>query len=423
MKKIIYLFFGVFVLVGLTFAQSIVVTSPNGNSYLQSDSIKIVWVAQGITGDVKITLRKADGSGGIMIKESYPVNELPVNFSLVAVAEGNYFVKVKQGQIFGKSPVFKVMKKKNSPNLNFSNYTKDIKKTEPNHLENAHFTIKILKPNGGTWKEGSDMIISWENKFLNSKKINILLVKKNGQTIKVIKSNFRGLTHPHGYVSYKWKIPVHLFSSALQYVGNYKIKIASVDGKADGISNAFRITTAVKVNKYKVYASTSNKYHNKNKQKKTPLAGAPFLTSYEHSNPGNGKLRVGFANFYKKETIAYNYSGYVYRAHAFFDVSKFKGKGLMTKAVLHFNHYKGKSCGIRAYQVTKASNSLFNIETNFIDNPHENIAQIVRKWVAYPNSNFGILFTGTNESYSHNNSQCVDYYDNVYLEIEIIERD
>ena len=108
MKKLFILMVTVMVLVGFTYAQSINVTSPNGGSFKQAQSITIVWASSGITGDVKINLRKADGTSGTTLFNAVPYNSSPKSYSLSTVDPGNYFIIVKQGQLKGQSQNFEV---------------------------------------------------------------------------------------------------------------------------------------------------------------------------------------------------------------------------------------------------------------------------------------------------------------------------
>jgi hypothetical protein len=325
-----------------------------------------------------------------------------------------YQIQVKKSGVAGDmSNAYFTISKRKFVNNSFQNMNKFKKKTNIDLINKMILPIKIIKPDGGNWNEGSPYEIKWERKNIGSKGIDIYLVDYNGiNIVKVIGKNVKQ------YDSVVWTVPKNTY----KFPGNYWIKIVREDGKAKGLSKPFHISIVTEVKTYKIYATTSNKSHWKNQKKETPVSSVPFLVGYNYDDPGNGKLRVGYANAYKESFGAYNYHGTIYRAHAFFDVSKLIGKGLITKASLHFHHYKGGSCGVKTYYVTKASNSLFNIETDPINNPLSISALMVVKWVAHPDGNYGILFTGTNESYSHNNSKCVDYYDNVYLEIEIIEK-
>jgi len=420
MKKLFLTMAVIAISFGVVYSQSITVISPNGGENWKLGSThNVTWTSSGVSGNVGIKLFQ-DGTSLGYIAQNVPnsgtykwtIDNIIGKGKIVAGAQ--YQIQVKQSGVAGDlSNGMFIISKKELLNIAFQNNNKFKKRTDLNLINQMILPIKIIKPDGGNWNEGSPYEIKWERKNVGSKGVDIFLVDYNGiNTIKVIGKNIKQ------YDSLIWTVPKNTY----KFPGNYRIKIVRVDGKAKGLSNPFHISIVTEVKKYKIYATTSNKSHWKNKKKETPISSAPFLVEYKFDDPGNGKLRVGYANAYKKSYGAYNYYGTVYRAHAFFDVSKFKGKGLITKAALHFHHYKGGSCGVKAYYVINASNSLFNIDTELINNTQAISALTVTKWATYPNSNHGILFTGTNESYSHNNSKCVDYYDDVYLEIEIIEK-
>jgi len=139
-RVIIVLVLSMFIVVTV-YSASITVTKPNGGTFTKNSSLQIVWIASGITGNVKINLRKADGSGGSVIQASYPANKSSFSYSLASITPGKYFIKIKQGKIFGKSSVFVVT---------------DIPQPKP--------YIKVLEPSGGNFIKGVNKInISWKH--------------------------------------------------------------------------------------------------------------------------------------------------------------------------------------------------------------------------------------------------------------------
>ncbi len=428
MKKLFLTMLVIAVSFGLVYSQSITVTSPNGGENWKLGSThNVTWTSSGVSGTVGIKLFLDGTSLGYIAQNvsntgvfKWTIDSIIGKGKIVPGVK--YQIQVKKNGVTGdlSNGMFTISKKK-LLDIAFQNSNKFKKKTDLNLINQMIMPIKITKPDGDNWEEGTSHLIKWERKNIGSKGVDIYLVDYYGdKTIKVIKKNLLSMAVPgNKYYSYMWNIPKNIY----KFPGNYRIKIVRVDGKAKGLSNPFHISIVTKVKKYKIYATTSNKSHWKSKSK-SPfwVPGGGIFTTDDYKDPGNGKLRVGYANYYRSHVIGYDYYGIVYRAHAFFDVSKFKGKGLITKAALHFHHYKGGSCGVKAYYVINASNSLFNIDTDPMNNTQVVSTLTVLKWAANPNSNHGILFTGTNENYSHNNSKCVDFYDDVYLEIEIIEK-
>jgi len=91
-------------------AESITVSTPTGGTtYLEGEQIPISWTTTGITGNVKISLRKSDGSSGYIVVESVAHNSSPYNYTIPdGIDVGEYFIKVKQDTVNGKSNNFTI---------------------------------------------------------------------------------------------------------------------------------------------------------------------------------------------------------------------------------------------------------------------------------------------------------------------------
>ncbi|MCK4763241.1 MAG: hypothetical protein KAW12_13675 [Candidatus Aminicenantes bacterium] len=122
MKKIVFFTICFLVSMGLLFSQSITVSSPiNGQTYNTGDSIKITWTTVGISGNVAINLVKSDKSANYPIQSAVPYNSSPVLYTAPAtVPAGDYFVRVKQSGVYGKSGVFTILGKADLLEGNFS---------------------------------------------------------------------------------------------------------------------------------------------------------------------------------------------------------------------------------------------------------------------------------------------------------------
>ncbi len=82
------------------------------------------WRAVGITGNVRVNLRKADGSGGITIIESIRYNASGFDWQIPSDFEsGNYFIRVEQGEISGRSRDFEIKTTDVSPQQGASTVT------------------------------------------------------------------------------------------------------------------------------------------------------------------------------------------------------------------------------------------------------------------------------------------------------------
>lgn len=140
------------------------------------------------------------------------------------------------------------------------------------------------------------------------------------------------------------------------------------------------------------------------------------------------KARVGFENHYRTDGSDWFYSGFVLRSRLFFDVSQFEGKkGILLEAQLKLTNYSTdsnypgtSSCGHQLFVLT----SVWELPIKCIETPgyfyknipaNENmmnidILQQVRDWISGAEVNHGLLFTGVDESWQHNNQHCVSYY-------------
>ena len=197
-------------MIATVYSASISVSKPNGGTFTESSSLQIVWIANGITGNVKINLRKSDGSGGAVIQTSYPANKLSYSYSLASVTPGKYFIKIKQGVVFGVSSIFDV-----------------ISNSEP--IIPSY--IKILTPSGNKdLFTGQNVLVKWD--FAGSaidSKIMIDLYKGVTKIINIIPSvtiNDKMLN---------WTIPTSLKS------GKYQIKIVTKNGKVKANSSVITI--------------------------------------------------------------------------------------------------------------------------------------------------------------------------------------
>ncbi len=411
----------------ITGEASITVKEPGARAqWVAGKTYTIKWEKKGkMNPYVKIRLYRGNEKV-LNITDSTPNNghydwKIPTNLQTCLWCY-NIRVRTVDNHVFDDSYAFGISPASDSNK--FGDVSKYVDLNKKRVIGSLIFPINVISPTGGKWKEGSTMRIKWEGK--SGEEFAIYLVSFDKKDVeKVIKVGVIELL-PFGskakYFTYNWKIPNKLFGDITKYIGDHRIKIVRKKDGAVGYSKPFHIFASIKTQTYKIYARTTNTYHWKNKKKSSIIGGAPFVLGFKYDDPGNGKLRVGYANTYKEDSITYNYYGEVYRAHAFFNVSKLKGKGLITKATLHYHHYKGNSCGLRIYRVTKPFSNLFNASIELIENPQGDWSSLVRKWVRTPSSNHGIIFTGMNESFSHNNDKCVDYYDNVYLEVTVIGR-
>jgi len=324
---------------------------------------------------------------------------IPANF-----ANGNYVIRVKtdDSTCFGDSGVFNVKSK--GPVLHIKKPGVGIFSTN----------IKIHKPSSSSFLDpGEKFFITWDNKLTKGKKVKIDLYNHNGTKFLQTIHTINHVTTP----KFRWTIP---------NIGpkKCKIRISVMGGQGRGWSEKFTIRIKTKIKIYKIYAKTLNKGKYVKDKKGSPLFDFNFV---EKPDPGAGKARVGFKNAWTNYKGSYCYLGTIYRSHLFFDVSQFRGKGLILGVKLHYKVYKqdkhgNANCALKSWVINEAWNNLFKVNADFIANTDTQLTLYVQKWVAYPNNNYGMVLTSADESYSHNNNRCIQFAKNIYLEIKLLEK-
>jgi len=75
-----------------------VIRPRGGETYVTGEQMTIKWVSTGITGDLRINLRKTDGSVVYLVAGSVPSTGTPYTYTMPAtVSPGTYHIRIKQG--------------------------------------------------------------------------------------------------------------------------------------------------------------------------------------------------------------------------------------------------------------------------------------------------------------------------------------
>ncbi|MCK4814002.1 MAG: hypothetical protein KAT14_08710, partial [Candidatus Marinimicrobia bacterium] len=81
-----------------------------GEEFGIGDTIPISWTTESMTGEVEISLRKSDDSGGYIIDENVPYNGSPYDYTIPTdIPTGFYFVRIKQGTVVDDSGIFEIV--------------------------------------------------------------------------------------------------------------------------------------------------------------------------------------------------------------------------------------------------------------------------------------------------------------------------
>jgi len=384
---------------------SITVITPNGGENWQIGTThNITWNSSGVTGNIIIKLMKSGSMLGSIAYNiantgsySWTINDIAGN----PIAPGNdYKILVRSFDDHSiedqSDAVFSIEKKLFESKIS---------------LKKLHGKIKILKPNSASfWDEGSSHYIEWKNDFTKSKEVSIQLYNYSGskliKTIKTFKP-FIMMGNSSDISKYLWKVPDI-------GPGKFRIKIVRTDETASGMSDKF--TVRIKTNKkiYKIYGTTYNKVKWYKSDKDV------FTVEQGTGDPGPGKMRVGFENF--------GDINFIYRSYVLFDINQVKGKGLILSVKLNYNVFMGEPGCITGLSVVDEDwnnpEKMFNCALSPLSNPDKQLIQFVNQWIAYPETNHGILFSGVEghlkEEYNYS---CVALAENVYLEIEVLEKE
>lgn len=338
--------------------------------------------------------------------------------------------------------------------------------------------IYILSPNSSArWQEGDTQTIRWSKRFNERKGVTIELVDSNN---KVVRQIARLLGVPHlpggagsgsqppssalqGVREYQW----HISKDIYRFPGTFRIKITTSDNTAVGYSETFHISMALRNMTVVLPAQTKNYWKRKGQNKKIGFK-IPFtdMTIPGYFNTDGilpdpvhpAKILVGYENKYAETnyvvTSTHEYAGYAYRGFIFFPLDDFYGrKGLLTKATLQMRlantlTWIGDSASNQKYSyatklmeltgpvqsfngpsaevyctLPQQKGSMEGATFDGIDALTVNITSLVRKWMAYKESNHGLLVIGPNETFGHNNNRQYSLYERISLKIEFIEED
>ena len=409
MKRLFGLMLTIAIISSVAAAQNITIKSPNGGENWKLGETKpITWTSTGVTTKLRITLWRNGQQVGTVIS-NLPPQTVSYNWKVgsyeggTAPAGPGYKIRVRQmgtPVIDNSNNPFTIQEKgTGGTGITFNpGLAKGILKV---------MTPKITQPHKGTnWKEGSSETIRWETGMKPPFKVE--LFNYNGK--KKVRDCL-GTVQSQGGEKYslQWYIPKDVY----KWPGNYTIKVSQ--GNIAGISDMFHISKAIKIKTYTFSATTVNKVREKWYKPNKNVFTAKIDPSV--GDPGPGKMRVGYENHDTPDI----YTGFVYRSWVYFNLGSLKG--LVSKATLSFKRFMGCSFTPAVYVLNQKWSgdpmALFSIPGSKID-PSANLGLIVNGWIS-KGDNWGFVFVGQNESFPHNNSQCVGLFEDVKLTVEIIE--
>ena len=84
-----------------------------GDSFLLGNEMRIEWRSENISGDVSIIMSEAYPRKypilSYKIESAYPNDDSPYTWKIPeSVLEREYFIEIRQGELYGKSGIFKI---------------------------------------------------------------------------------------------------------------------------------------------------------------------------------------------------------------------------------------------------------------------------------------------------------------------------
>ena len=146
-------------------------------------------------------------------------------------------------------------------------------------------------------------------------------------------------------------------------------------------------------------------------------------TGEEHLVKIPGTLRVGYDNNYNTRLLGkWTYWGYILRSKLTFDLTPIKGKWV-TKAVLEFTKHHTYNenvtqgnCFKALHRLTGPWGDFFIVSVDFMgllqgnNTMTHDITTDVNNWNNGVQEQHGLLITGWEEGFVHNNNSCVSWY-------------
>jgi len=154
---------------------AITVTAPIGGTFFTGQSLTAAWTTTGIdSGTVRIVLKKSDNSTVYELDPAAPYNGSPRTYIIpCAVASGDYYVRVVQGTVSGKSANIRV--NKISP------------------------CFSVIRPRGGeTYVTGEQMTIKWVSTGITGD-LRINLRKMDGSVVYLVAGSVPSTGTPYTY--------------------------------------------------------------------------------------------------------------------------------------------------------------------------------------------------------------------------------
>lgn len=409
-------------------AQTVTVTSPNGNEpWVLGTPHNITWnYTNAGSATVNITLRNSGGK----------VGDIKTGFPLAAGSwEWKNVGKLENGTVVVPGTDYKVR-------INIVGYnTHDDSDNNFSITGTAATpTLRLVSPNGGeSWNRGINNTITW--KAENWTGTVQLSLTQNGVFKGVIASG-----QPSSAGTYSWNVGTTSHGTA-ELGGGYRVMVsrtysgpmlpqAALADKSDGdfsitlqkIAAPGGVMTAKMAKTVSLTPSVANRWHRKHDW-------TGFSGTYSPTPDPSPQMRTGYSNLYKGptwQTTDWEYCGYIYRGILKFDFSQIKGQikeAHVSMICTGTDSTDGTPYCDGSVLVLDGGGSGFDnpyhplvdlpagggpIANDVIKVSGPNIqivvTDLVKAWIGGQQPNHGLLFLGNNETQSENNDHCISHF-------------
>jgi hypothetical protein len=390
---------------------SITVTKPTANDvWCKGKTHNIQWTKSGqLPNTVRIVLLNEPGTASVQVIDPGTANNGSYDWKIPdTIADGKYRIRIRavEGGVlgtFGDSPVF------------------TIKKCKPVF---KIYYITVSEPHDGAhWDGGETRNIEWETNYKSQLKIQLYDYDGKNLVRNITSVRMFSTTAPKKY-RFPWPIPTDISP------GNYTIRISNQTDTVKGLSKKFFIRQKLVTQTYLVPVTTVNKcrWHEHDSRTDYPIVGKEFVSPLgEYPDPGAGKMRVGFQNYYHSSDY---HKHYIYRSFLGVNVDPYKGKGFFLKATLQYVptpliSQPAAKGDLRLFYLDEAWNGtwehLFNIKANILSSSTD-VTQVVKDWLLGTSPNYGFLMVGPNEMMQNNSDYCIYITTKVMLKLEFLQQ-
>lgn len=430
-KKIAWIALCVVACSSLLFSQTITVTKPVANETLfKGDSYLITWTKSGSMADeVRIALVNEAANSVVLDIALKTLNDGRHLWSIPLNAPSGRFkiaIRTIGSKITGLSPTFNLQMRRAGTRT-----------PPPPDKRSVDYNVTISKPDSRSrWNFGDVKDILIETDF-EAVYFWMDLTKGGQQVFPIHEGPIRPYAKEGNIHKYRlrWTIPTQSTEA-----GNYRVRVkaAADQGDVQGMSASFYLSEATtrEITTSILEPSLLRNRRSQKREKSGPNVKFPARQEPQWGPNRPGFARIGFENTYVEYDYGWRYWGFIFRSQIVFPIEQLMDKkGLLLEAKLLLTHddtvrggIPNPMCASKLYTLTAPwTGSARETPGYFYKDLPTNqksieidILQQLRDWLEGREENHGLLITGINENFDHDNKYCISYY-KVSLKVKYYE--